>query len=96
MAKFRTAGALAVLCIAFGPAIAEPAADKAPENPPQSGVKGAHEVEPGKTGPGSEKNSQVSPTSPDIPTKAQPPPEINLSPGDASGSATPGSPSKPE
>jgi hypothetical protein len=33
-------------------------------------------VRPGAVGPGSEKNSQVSPTSPSVPMKAQPPPEI--------------------
>jgi hypothetical protein len=42
-------------------------------------------IEPGKVGPGSEKNSQVSPTSPSIPTHNQPPPEIYAPP--ASGSA---------
>jgi len=45
------------------------------------GRKNFQDVRPGKVGPGSEKNSQVSPTSPDIPAHAQPPPDINLPAG---------------
>lgn len=45
------------------------------------------QLRPGNVGPGSEKNSQVSPTSPEIPTHAQPPPDINL-PDDADSSSS--------
>lgn len=61
----------------------------APQNA-APGVKDAEHVEPGKVGPGSEKNSQVSPTSPDIPAHAQPPPDINLPPDSGSSSNGPG------
>lgn len=56
------------------------------------GVTDADKVEPGNTGRGSEKNSQVAPTSPEIPTHSQPPPEINLpAGGDSSGAVVPDS-----
>ena len=45
-------------------------------------------VRPGNVGPNSDLNSQVSPTSPNIPTTAQPPPEI--APGNGSTGANTG------
>jgi hypothetical protein len=48
------------------------------------GAKGTEDIRPGSVGPGSEKNSEVSPTSPSVPTHSQPPPEI---PAGASGSS---------
>ncbi|MET1046532.1 MAG: hypothetical protein ABWX70_07495 [Hyphomicrobium sp.] len=54
---------------------------------PAQAPGGAQSIEPGKVGPGSEKNSQVSPTSPGIPISKQPPPEISA-PAGTSGSST--------
>jgi hypothetical protein len=53
-------------------AIAQTSNSPPPPNDPTNGA----EVRPGSVGPGSEKNSQVSPTSPTIPMSAQPPPDI--------------------
>lgn len=67
------------MSIAFaGPSGAEPAQQHRQTPEQTNPEKDADHVEPGKVGPGSEKNSQVSPTSPDIPAHKQPPPEINL------------------
>ncbi len=45
-------------------------------------------IEPGKVGPGSEKNSQVSPTAPSVPIDKQPPAEINLPANAGSGGSS--------
>jgi hypothetical protein len=86
--KLLLAGASALLFAASTTLTYSEPDGVAPKNWEPS-AKGAEQVEPGKVGPGSEKNSQVSPTSPDIPTHAQPPPDINL-PADSgsSGSGT--------
>jgi hypothetical protein len=57
--------------------------DGTPDNATR-GAKGTEDIRPGSVGPGSEKNSQVSPTSPSVPTHSQPPPEI---PAGATGSS---------
>lgn len=67
----------ALIAVPIGIARAEPSGGDAQQTT-QTPAKDAEHVEPGKVGPGSEKNSQVSPTSPDIPAHAQPPPDINL------------------
>lgn len=77
------AGGAALIIAPMSIAFAEPSgsepAQQHQQTPDQTIPKtDADHVEPGKVGPGSEKNSQVSPTSPDIPAHKQPPPEINL------------------
>ena len=67
----------ALIVVSIGIARAEPSGGDAQQTT-QAPTKDAGHVEPGKVGPGSEKNSQVSPTSPDIPAHKQPPPDINL------------------
>jgi hypothetical protein len=74
---------VSVALLAF-PAAAQTTPETAPNNPTPRD-SGARDVHPGSVGPGSEKNSEVSPTSPSIPTHAQPPPEIPA-PSGASGS----------
>lgn len=77
MRKFILIGACSVfVAISVLAAHAEPSGGS-PENQRPS-TNDADHVEPGKVGPGSEKNSEVSPTSPDIPVHKQPPPDINL------------------
>jgi hypothetical protein len=83
MKKFLLTTAFAVLFAAPLMAQAAPG-DVTPDNA-QLGAKDGQDVRPGGVGPGSEKNSQVSPTSPSVPTHSQPPPEI---PAGASGSST--------
>lgn len=86
MRKLIVSGAFAVL-FAVAPVSAQAApGDATPENPDR-GAKGMQNIEPGKVGPGSEKNSTVSPTSPTVPMNAQPPPEIPSNSG-ASGSSS--------
>jgi len=46
-------------------------------------------IEPGKVGPGSEKNAEISPSSPAVPVEKQPPPEISL-PADSGGGSSSG------
>jgi len=75
--KLLLASASAVLFAASTMVAYSEPSDVAPKNREPS-VKGSEQIEPGKVGPGSEKNSRVSPTSADIPTHAQPPPDINL------------------
>jgi hypothetical protein len=70
------------------PALANPAAGHGPTD--------AQGIEPGNVGPGSEKNSQVSPTSPAIPIDKQPPPEISLPANSSSGSSAGDKGSGPE
>jgi hypothetical protein len=71
--KLFTAVALAATVIAGSlPSYAVAASDVSPHTP-----AGAQSIEPGKVGPGSENNSQISPTSPSIPIDKQPPPEIS-------------------
>ena len=53
--------------------------------PEKSGPNGA-DVRPGNVGPGSEKNSEVSPTSPTVPMDAQPPADIPANSGSSGGS----------
>lgn len=67
----------ALIAVPLGVARAEPSGGDA-QQITQTPAKDAEHVEPGKVGPGSENNSQVSPTSPDIPAHKQPPPDINL------------------
>lgn len=70
---------IAPMSIAFAEPSGNEPAQQHQQTPDQTIPKtDADHVEPGKVGPGSEKNSQVSPTSPDIPAHKQPPPEINL------------------
>jgi len=79
------AGAALVAAIIFSPPLAaEPSANEIPPNAPG----GSKSIEPGKVGPGSEKNSEVSPTSPAVPVEKQPPPEINLPADSGSGSSS--------
>jgi hypothetical protein len=86
MRKLMVSGALAAL-FAVAPALAQAApGDATPENPDR-GAKGMQNIEPGKIGPGSEKNSTVSPTSPTVPMNAQPPAEIPSN-SSASGSSS--------
>jgi hypothetical protein len=72
-----------------------------PPNSSKSGTSGA-DVRPGSVGPGSEKNSQVSPTSPTIPMDAQPPGDIPANSGSSgastgeSGSPGPYNPTEPQ
>jgi hypothetical protein len=76
------------LAVAATFALAAPAlADSATDVPPHA-PGGGDSIEPGKVGPGSEKNSQVSPTSPSIPMSKQPPAEINAPAGSTSGTST--------
>jgi len=78
MREFLLASACAALIVAsIGFVSAEPSGGRDPQ-PAKTPAQDAQHVEPGKVGPGSEKNSQVSPTSPDIPAHKQPPPDINL------------------
>jgi hypothetical protein len=76
-----TGVALAATLLANSPVLA---AGDIPPNAPGGGQS----IEPGKVGPGSEKNSQVSPTSPSIPIDKQPPPEISAPANSGSGSST--------
>lgn len=70
---------IAPMSIAFAESSGNEPAQQHRQTPDQTiPTNDADHVEPGKVGPGSEKNSQVSPTSPDIPAHKQPPPEINL------------------
>jgi len=58
-------------------AVAQVSPGGAPANDENQNKKGVQtDVQPGKVGPGSENNAEVSPTSPTVPTYAQPPPEI--------------------
>ena len=57
-----------------------------PPDSSKSGTSGA-DVRPGNVGPGSEKNSQVSPTSPTIPMDAQPPGDIPANAGSSGASS---------
>lgn len=68
----------ALIAVPLGVARAEPVGGAAKQTTQAPAKDDAEHVEPGKVGPGSEKNSQVSPTSPDIPAHKQPPPDINL------------------
>jgi hypothetical protein len=70
---------------ALSPALAQTTPGSSTAENPERGTKGAQDVRPGSVGPGSEKNSEVAPTSPLIPMKAQPPPEI---PADQGSSGT--------
>ncbi len=73
---------IAPMSIAFAESSGNEPAQQHRQTPDQTiPTNDADHVEPGKVGPGSEKNSQVSPTSPDIPAHKQPPPEINLPAG---------------
>lgn len=67
----------ALVAVQLGIALADSSGGNAQQTT-QPPAKDAEHIEPGKVGPGSEKNSQVSPTSPDIPAHKQPPPDINL------------------
>ena len=82
MKKLLLTTAFAALLAA--PLLAQTATNPTPNNPAR-GAKGTEDIRPGSVGPGSEKNSEVSPTSPSIPTHSQPPPEI---PAGASVSST--------
>ena len=82
--RIPTGAALVAAILANSPVRAEPSASDMPPNAPARGQS----IEPGKVGPGSENNSQVSPTSPSIPVDKQPPPEINLPSKSGSGSGT--------
>jgi len=83
MKKLLLTTAVAVLFAA--PLMAQTAPGDAMPDNAERGAKDGQDVRPGGVGPGSEKNSQVSPTSPSVPTHSQPPPEI---PAGASGSST--------
>ncbi|RUP00037.1 hypothetical protein [Hyphomicrobium sp.] len=79
----RTVAPITAAIAALSLALAIPAfADPLPTGHEPSD---AHGIEPGKVGPGSEKNSQVSPTSPSIPIDKQPPPEIPANAGAGTG-----------
>jgi hypothetical protein len=82
MKKALLTAAFAALFAA--PLLAQTAPGDAAHDNAERGAKDAQDIRPGSVGPGSEKNSQVSPTSPSVPTHAQPPPEI---PAGASGSS---------
>jgi hypothetical protein len=82
MKKLLLTTAFAVLFAA--PLLAQTVPGDAVPNNAERGAKDGQDIRPGSVGPGSEKNSQVSPTSPSVPTHAQPPPEI---PAGASGSS---------
>ncbi len=71
--RLLTAGAL--VAAAF---LASNSAHAASNDVPAHAPGGGQSIEPGKVGPGSEKNSQMAPTSPSIPIEKQPPPEISL------------------
>ena len=86
MRKFLLAGASAALLAASTVVVQSDPSGAVRENADSSSGNAGH-VEPGKVGPGSERNSQVSPTSPDIPAHAQPPPDINL-PADSGSSGS--------
>jgi hypothetical protein len=76
---------------ALSPALAQTTPGDATAENPERGAKGAQDVRPGSVGPGSEKNSEVAPTSPSVPMKAQPPPEIPADQGSTgAGSGTNG------
>lgn len=83
--RFLTGTALVAAIVLNSPLRAEPSANNVPANAPG----GAQSIEPGKVGPGSEKNAEISPTSPDVPIEKQPPPEISL-PADSGGGASSG------
>lgn len=77
--------ALAAAILVNSPVRAEPSASDIPRNSPAA--KG-QSIEPGKVGPGSENNSQISPTSPSVPIDKQQPPEISSPSKSGSGSST--------
>lgn len=83
--RILTGAALAAAILVNSAALAQPSPNDIPPNAPGGGKS----IEPGKVGPGSEKNSQISPTSPDVPVEKQPPPEISL-PADSAGGASSG------
>ncbi|MGO4682452.1 hypothetical protein [Hyphomicrobium sp. 2TAF46] len=76
--------ALAAAILVNSPVVAEPSAIDIPANAPGGGKS----IEPGKVGPGSEKNAEISPTSPAVPVEKQPPPEISLPADSGSGSSS--------
>ncbi|MFA5957599.1 hypothetical protein [Hyphomicrobium sp.] len=85
--KTKLLVAAAMTAVAFTsslPLLAESSANDIPAHAPGGGQS----IEPGKVGPGSEKNSQISPTSPSIPIDKQPPPEISLPANSSSGSSS--------
>jgi hypothetical protein len=70
-------------------AVAQVAPSESPAGNSTSGGKGVQtDIQPGKVGPGSEKNSEVAPTSPTVPSYAQPPPEIPPAGSSSTGSST--------
>lgn len=82
--RILAGAALAAAILASSPVVAEPAANDIPANAPGGGKS----IEPGKVGPGSEKNAEISPTSPAVPVEKQPPPEISLPADSGSGSSS--------
>ncbi|MBS0269329.1 MAG: hypothetical protein JSS54_10140 [Proteobacteria bacterium] len=76
--------ALAAAILVNSPVVADPAVNDIPANAPGGGKS----IEPGKVGPGSEKNAEISPTSPAVPVEKQPPPEISLPAASGSGSSS--------
>ena len=76
--------ALATALLVNFPLAAQPSENNIPANAPGGGKS----IEPGKVGPGSEKNAEISPTSPAVPVDKQPPPEISLPADSGSGSSS--------
>lgn len=83
--RILTGTALVTAALLNLPLRAEPSAKDTPANAPGGGQS----IEPGKVGPGSEKNAEISPTSPAVPVEKQPPPEISL-PADSGGGSSSG------
>lgn len=78
---------VAALGVLFTPAVAlaqAPGTGRVTPEYPKAGSPGAG-VTPGAVGPGSENNARVSPTSPTVPMKSQPPGDIPASSGSSSG-----------
>ncbi len=85
--RILAGAALAAAILASSPLRAEPSASDIPPNAPAKGQS----IEPGKVGPGSENNAQISPTSPSVPIDKQPPPDIAPSAGSGSSTGEQGS-----
>ncbi|WP_156150632.1 hypothetical protein [Hyphomicrobium sp. 99] len=82
--RILAGAALAAAILVNSPLFAEQSVNDIPANAPGGGKS----IEPGKVGPGSEKNSQISPTSPAVPVEKQPPPEISLPADSSAGSSS--------